>query len=59
MSVSPKAVSTWAAIYDGQRCIGHIFHRGKNGWEAFNADDETIGFFKSPAEAANALESRT
>jgi hypothetical protein len=59
MSVSPKAASTWAAIYDGQRCIGHILHRGKKGWEAFNVDDESIGLFKSPAEAANVLESRT
>jgi hypothetical protein len=55
MTVPIKQTQSWLAIYDGQRCIGHVIHRDKNGWEAFNTDDVSIGLFKSPAEAANAL----
>jgi hypothetical protein len=56
MTIQNKPASTWAAVYDGQRCIGHILHRGKRGWEAFNVDDESIGLFRDQAAAADALE---
>jgi len=58
MTVQNKPASTWAAIYDGQRCIGHILHRGKRGWEAFGVNDESVGLFKTQVEAAHVLDSR-
>jgi hypothetical protein len=55
MAASPHSASSWAAIYDGQRCFGHVIHRGKSGWEAFDANDQSIGIYKTPAGAADAL----
>jgi hypothetical protein len=56
MTAPIKQPQSWLAIYGGQRCIGHVIHRGKRGWEVFNTDDVSIGLFKTPAEAANVLE---
>jgi hypothetical protein len=58
MGASTHAASSWAAIYDGQHCIGHVINRGKSGWETFDTDDQSIGLFKTPAEAANVLEGK-
>jgi hypothetical protein len=46
------------AVYDGQRCLGHILGRGKLGHEAFDADHKSIGVFSSVKFAANALSER-
>jgi hypothetical protein len=42
-------------VYDGQRCVGFILRRGKLGYEAFTADDRSVGIFRTQHEAANAL----
>ena len=44
-----------AYVYDGRRCLGHILDRGKTGFEAFNQDDKSLGFFPTSKEAANAF----
>jgi hypothetical protein len=43
------------AVYDGQRCIGHVLGRGKSGCEAFDADNRSLGIFPSQREAAAAI----
>ena len=43
------------SVYDGQRCLGHIIVRGKRGFEAFDADDNSLGVFESDSAAADAV----
>jgi hypothetical protein len=43
------------AVYDGQRCIGHIISRGKCGHEAFDVDDRSLGMFPDQASAVAAI----
>jgi hypothetical protein len=42
-------------IFGGGRCRGFILHRCK-GWEAFNADEQSLGLFAGAQEAAAAIE---
>jgi hypothetical protein len=51
-----KPTSSWISVYTGQHCIGHVIHRGKSGFEAFDRDDKPLGLFPSLHEAASALE---
>ena len=46
------------SVYDGQRCLGHIIVRGKRGFEAFDADDCSLGTFPTEHEAADAVSMR-
>jgi hypothetical protein len=60
MTAVPRATkknnsSSWAYVYDGRECIGHIFSRGPQGFEAYGRDDKSLGFFKSREAAAHAL----
>jgi hypothetical protein len=43
------------SVYDSRRCLGYLIARGKNGFEAFDADDRSVGIFRTQHEAANAL----
>ena len=43
------------AVYDGRACLGHVLGHGKAGFEAFNADDQSLGIFPSQREAAAAI----
>jgi hypothetical protein len=43
------------AVYDGQRCLGHVLGRGKAGFEAFDADSQSLGTYPSQREAAAAI----
>jgi hypothetical protein len=43
------------AVFDGRRCCGFLLPRGKQGVEAFNADDHSIGVFPDLKAAANAV----
>jgi hypothetical protein len=47
--------SPMVSVYDGQRCIGFVFARGKCGFEAFDADQRPLGSFASQREAAVAI----
>jgi hypothetical protein len=56
MTAHPHAARTFVSITDAhRRCLGHAVYRGKMGWEAYDRNDQSIGLFKSPAEAAEAL----
>ena len=43
------------SVYDGQRCLGHIILRGKRGFEAFDAENNSLGVFPSDHKAADAV----
>jgi hypothetical protein len=53
MSRQPE--SPLAYVYDGRTCPGHVLNRGRQGYEAFDANDRSVGIFKTQAEAAEAL----
>jgi hypothetical protein len=44
-----------ATVYSGQCCIGFVINRGATGFEAFSADEKSLGLFPSPHEAAAAI----
>jgi len=44
--------SPMVSVYDGQRCIGWVFHRGRAGFEAFDREQQSLGLFRSQREAA-------
>jgi hypothetical protein len=48
-------VSPMTYVYDGREALGHVIARGKAGFEAFDADDKSVGLFPSQREAANAV----
>ena len=46
---------TLQAVADGQVCIGHLMSRGREGVEAFDAENRSLGTFPDMASAANAV----
>jgi hypothetical protein len=52
-SLGPR--NSWVSVYDGKRCRDHVISRGRDGFEAFDIDDRSIGHFATQAAAANAL----
>jgi hypothetical protein len=53
----PEKGNTIQAVFDNseQHCLGHILARGKLGFEAFDADDKSLGLFSSSKDAAARL----
>jgi hypothetical protein len=43
------------SVYDGQICIGHLLLRPKQGVEAFDADDRSLGLFADQKSAVLAI----
>jgi hypothetical protein len=50
-----KPAPTLLTIYSGRECIGLILNRGKSGWEAFDADQHSLGIFATEQAAADAI----
>jgi hypothetical protein len=48
-------IAPMVSIYDGRECIGFVIARGRIGFEAFNADLDSLGTFPTQREAANAI----
>jgi hypothetical protein len=44
-----------AAVYAGQVCLGFVLNRGAAGFEAFSADEKSLGLFPTQREAAAAI----
>ena len=40
---------------DGRKCLDHLVGRGQLGYEAFGADERSLGIFPSQREAAAAI----
>lgn len=49
-------ITPMLSVYNGKRCVGFIIARGKAGFEAFSAEERSIGTFKTQRAAAAALE---
>jgi hypothetical protein len=43
------------SVYAGQICLGFILNRGAAGFEAFSADEKSLGLFPTQREAAAAI----
>jgi hypothetical protein len=43
------------SVYDGRQCLGHLLPRGKQGVEAFDANDRSLGLFTDAKAAAGAV----
>jgi chitinase len=57
-----KTISSTTAIlsvYDGRFCVGFILARGRDGFEAFNADETSLGLFSTQDAAASAIAETT
>jgi hypothetical protein len=52
------SVTPMTSVYAGQRCIGFIFKRGPQGFEAFDAEEHSLGIFSTQREAAHAVSQR-
>lgn len=42
-------------MFDGRDCLGHIIHRGPDGFEAYDLNDRSLGRYPTMREAADAL----
>jgi hypothetical protein len=51
----PATQVGFLSIYAGQRCLGHLLPRGRQGVEAFDADDRSLGIFPDQKSAADAI----
>jgi hypothetical protein len=58
MTTTKSPAVPLVSIYDGQRCLGFILARGKTGFEAFAADEQSLGLFQSQREAVATLMSQ-
>jgi hypothetical protein len=43
------------SVYAGQVCLGFILNRGPAGFEAFSADEKSLGLFTTQQAAAAAI----
>jgi len=50
-----SALTPMMSIYDGQQCIGFVIARARQGHEAFDRQERSLGLFKTAAQAANAV----
>jgi hypothetical protein len=48
-------LSPLSYVYDGRQCLGFILRRGKLGFEAIDREEVSLGLFKTPTAAANAV----
>src|SRR5262245_43088962 len=48
-------VEPFASVYDDGSRLGVILARGRSGFEAYAADDHSLGLFPSPRKAAAAI----
>jgi hypothetical protein len=44
------------AVYNGRTCCGFLLKRGRDGVEAFDSDERSLGIFPDEHQAAAALE---
>jgi hypothetical protein len=42
-------------LYADDRCLGHVIRRGRDGVEAFDQQDRSLGLFQDVTAAADAI----
>jgi len=50
-----RIVEPFASVYDDGSRLGVILARGRGGFEAYAADNHSLGLFPSPRKAAAAI----
>lgn len=55
MSGATNESSPMKAVIAGERCIGHLLKRGREGVEAFDADTKSLGTFPTDKAAVAEL----
>jgi hypothetical protein len=48
-------VSAMVSVYSGRACLGFIITRGREGFEAYDQQERSLGFFKTQQDAAAAV----
>jgi len=43
------------SVFDGRKFLGTVLPRGPKGYEALDANEESLGLFPTQADAANAI----
>jgi hypothetical protein len=43
------------SVFDGRECVGFILARGRAGYQAFTADEKSLGLYPSQKQAADAI----
>lgn len=52
----PDILVMQCVYVDGSTCVGFIFERGRQGFEAYDADTRSLGLFPTQKAAADAVE---
>ena len=52
---SERKHTTLQTVYDGRRATGFLLCRGRDGYEAFDADQRSLGVFTTAKAAADAI----
>ena len=50
-----RSVSAILTVYVGQRCLGWTMHRSSTGWQAYDAEQRSLGSFESQRAAIDAI----
>jgi hypothetical protein len=53
-----KPTAPLVSVYSGSTCIGFVLGRGVSGFEAFDADQRSLGTYPSEREAVAAVLAR-
>jgi hypothetical protein len=51
----PAPTTGMLSVYDGRQCIGFVLPRGRQGFEAARADDQSLGIFPDKRDAVARL----
>ena len=54
-SANTSAPAAMISIFDGRTCIGHVLGRGRTGFEAYDAEQRSLGTFASQQAAVDAI----
>jgi hypothetical protein len=55
MSTFPKAARAFVSVYYEGRYIGHVQARGREGCEAYDQHEQSLGIFKTEDDATTAI----
>jgi hypothetical protein len=53
--MTAAGTSPLLSVYDGQQCVGFVYARGRTGFEAFTAAQQSLGIFATQREAVTAV----
>jgi hypothetical protein len=54
-----RTAAPLVTVYDGRSCIGFVLARGRAGYEAFGADETSLGLFPTQIAAIDTISGST